>query len=84
MTLLVYAARRTIGAVGVFLIVVMLTMLAVARSAAGGWRPHFESDYADVHAMQLFSTAWSDFPLGAVGTLGLLAAVVAVRRRLSR
>ncbi|HLM92709.1 MAG TPA: hypothetical protein VK273_02745 [Gaiellaceae bacterium] len=34
MALLVYAARRTIGAVIVFLIVVMLTMFAVGRSGA--------------------------------------------------
>jgi hypothetical protein len=84
MSLLGYAARRAIGAAIVFLIVVMLTMFAVSRSAAGGWRPHLESDYADIHAMQLFSSAWSGFPLVALGTLGLLAAVVVVRRLLAR
>jgi hypothetical protein len=34
--------------------------------------------------MQLFSSAWSGFPLVALGTLGLLAAVVVVRRLLAR
>jgi hypothetical protein len=79
MTLLAYAARRTIGAVIVFLIVVMLTMFAVGSVGLPGWRsengpiPDFVNPWYG---------PWASFPTYALSVAGL-AAVGAIAWRLA-
>jgi hypothetical protein len=83
MTLLAYAVRRTIGAVVVFLIVVMLTMFAVGSVGLAGWSPE-NGPIPDF--VNPWYGPWASFPTYALTALGLAAmATVAwglvVRRR---
>ena len=77
MTLLAYAARRTVGAVIVFLIVVMLTMFAVGSVGLPGWQsengpiPDFVNPWYG---------PWARFPAHALTVLGLVALATIVWR----
>jgi len=82
MTLLAYAVRRMIGAVVVFLLVVMLTMFAVGSIGVSS-RGRFESDPFPTW-LNPWHEPWASFPMYAVVALGLLAAAVGLRRRLAR
>jgi hypothetical protein len=83
MTPLAYAARRTIGAVIVFLIVVMLTMFAVGSVGLAGWSPE-NGPIPDF--VNPWYQPWASFPMHALTAVGLAAvgAIVwplAARRR---
>jgi hypothetical protein len=77
MTLLAYAVRRTIGAVVVFLVVVMLTMFAVGSVGLPGWRsengpiPDFVNPWYE---------PWASFPMYALTVLGMVAVATVVLR----
>jgi hypothetical protein len=81
MTLLGYAARRTVGAVIVFLIVVMLTMFAVGSVGLPGWQsengpiPDFVNPWYG---------PWAMFPAYALTVLGLVAVGAIVWRLVAR
>lgn len=77
MTLLAYAARRTIGAVVVFLIVVLLTMFAVGSVGLAGWSPE-NGPIPDF--VNPWYQPWARFPMYALTTLGV-AAVEAIAWR---
>jgi hypothetical protein len=79
MTLLAYAARRTIGAVIVFLIVVMLTMFAVGSVGLAGWSPE-NGPIPDF--VNPWYQPWASFPMYALTAVGL-AAVGAIVWRLA-
>ena len=82
MTLLASSVRRTIGAVIVFLVVIMLTMFAVG-SIDGSVRARFESD-PFLNRLNPWHESWASFPAYALLALGLIAAVVALRRGRAR
>jgi hypothetical protein len=84
MTLLAYAVRRTIGALIVFLLVVLLTMFALASVDTPPLRggPPVIGD--QLAAWTSWSHNWETFPSAALAALGLLTAFVLLRRRLAR
>jgi len=84
MTLLAYAVRRTIGAAVVFLIVVLLTMFALASVDTPPLRggPSVVGDQLALWTR--WSNGWGTFPLVALTTAGFIAMLVVVRRRLVR
>ena len=81
MTLLAYAVRRTIGAVVVFLIVVLLTMFAVGSVGLPGWGsengpiPDFVNPWYE---------PWASFPMYALTLVGLAAVATAAWRLAAR
>ncbi|HET6657320.1 MAG TPA: hypothetical protein VFG61_05445 [Gaiellaceae bacterium] len=82
MTLLAYAVRRTIGAVIVFLVVVMLTMFAVGSIGLPHWSVSERGPFPSF--VNPWYEPWASFPTAALVVLGVLAAAVFVRRRLVR
>jgi hypothetical protein len=82
MSLFAYAVRRMIGALVVFLLVVMLTMFAI-ESIGVSSRGRFESDPFPTW-LNPWHEPWASFPKYAVVALGLLAVAVVLRRRLAR
>jgi hypothetical protein len=84
MSLFAYAVRRTFGAVIVFLIVVLLTMFALASVDT----PPLRGGPSVVGDQLAFWTRWSDgwasFPLMALAVVGFIAMLVVVGRRLAR
>jgi hypothetical protein len=84
MTLFAYAVRRTIGAVIVFLLVVMLTMFAVGRVGLPLWSRSERGPFPDF--VNPWYEPWGSFPGYALTGLGLgvvaaLAWRLAARRR---
>ena len=84
MTLLAYAARRTIGAVIVFLIVVMLTMFAIGSIGLPNWSQPERGPFPDF--VNPWYGPWARFPMYALTMLGVVAVAttvwrIALRRR---
>ena len=82
MSLFAYAIRRTIGAVIVFLIVVMLTMFAIGNIGLPHWSVSERGPFPSF--VNPWYEPWARFPAYALGALGVVAAGVAIRRRLGR
>jgi hypothetical protein len=82
MTLLAYAVRRTIEALIVFLIVVMLTMFAIGNIGLPHWSVSERGPFPSF--VNPWYEPWARFPAFALATLGLVAGVVVIRRRLAR
>jgi hypothetical protein len=78
MTLLAYAARRTIGAVTVFLIVVMLTMFAVGSVGLPNWSQAESGPIPDF--VNPWYSPWASFPTYALTVLGVVTVVTAAWR----
>lgn len=81
MTLFAYAVRRTIGAVIVFLIVVMLTMFAVGRVGLPFWSVSERGPFPDF--VNPWYGPWASFPAYALTALGLVA-LATIASRLAR
>jgi hypothetical protein len=85
MTLLAYAVRRTFGAVLVFLIVVMLTMFAVANADRAPIRSVSEHAVPQqLDAWTHTSERWASFPVLGLGVLAVAFTALVLRRRLAR
>jgi len=82
MSLFAYAVRRTIGAVIVFLIVVMLTMFAVANIGLPHWSVSEMGPFPSF--VNPWYEPWASFPAATLAALCLIGGVVILRRRLSR
>jgi hypothetical protein len=82
MSLFAYAVRRAVGAVVVFLIVVLLTMFAVASIGPFDWETG-PARLIRVNEVRMdMADAWASFPAQAVGAFGLVV-VAAVAWRLA-
>jgi hypothetical protein len=81
MTLFAYAARRTIGAVIVFLIVVMLTMFAIGSIGLPRWSPE-NGPIPDF--VNPWYQPWASFPTYALTVLGVTAVGAIVWRLAAR
>lgn len=78
-------ARRTIGAVGVFLLVVLLVQFGVAHVNLDPRRVGFEATNTDVvFWTRIDGDGWASFPAAALAVLALLGAVIGIRRALDR
>jgi hypothetical protein len=84
MSLLAYAVRRTIGAVIVFLILVLLTMFALASVDTPPLRGGPPAVGDQLAFWTRWSSGWATFPPVALTIVGSMAMLVVVRRRLSR
>ena len=84
MTLFAYAVRRTIGAVIVFLIVVLLTMFALASMDTPPLRGGPLAVGGQLALWTRWSSSWETFPPVALTLVSLVAGVVVLRRRLAR
>ena len=85
MSLFAYAVRRTIGAVVVLLLVVMLTMFAVASIGPFDWGSDPSGPARMIlpnEARRTMAEAWSSFPAQALSLLGVMA-VAAIAWRLA-
>jgi hypothetical protein len=82
MSLFAYAVRRTVGALIVFLQVVLLTMFAVASIGPFDWETG-PARLIHVNEVRMdMADAWASFPAQALAVLGLLAvAAIGWRRR---
>lgn len=79
-------ARRTIGAVGVFLLVVLLVQFGVAHVNLDPRRVGFEATNTDVVDFwtRIDGDGRASFPAAALAVLALLGAVIGIRRALDR
>jgi hypothetical protein len=84
MALFAYAVRRTIAAVIVFLVVVGLTMFAVANVDHAPIRSLPEHVVPQVDAWTHISENWATSPMVAVGMVASAITALALRRRFTR
>lgn len=82
MTLLAYAVRRTIGAVIVFLFVVMLTMFAVGNIGLPHWSVPERGPFPSF--VNPWFEPWAKFPGHALAAVALVAIATIAWRYIGR